>query len=56
MVCSTIIHAIDYTTYRQDGRVVKGVVLGTSPFGGVGSSPTPVILLAFLYKVMFPFF
>ena len=34
----------------------KALVLGTSHFGGVGSSPTPVILLTLLYKVLFPVF
>ncbi len=117
MVLSTIIHAIDHSTYRWDGHVVwsaglrhqslqwrgfvshschfvdipiqsivsfilntctwyllslfrllttkhtgrmaewsKALFLGTSHFGGVGSSPTPVILLTLLYKVLFPVF
>ena len=34
----------------------KVLVSGTSHFGGVGLSPTPVILLTLLYKVLFPVF
>ncbi len=120
MVSSTIIHAIDQTTYRQNGWVVyvaglrhqwlgwfgseshssrcvnipiipiqsilsfilktctlyllplsmllttkytgrmakwsKLLVWGISHFGGEGSTPSPVILLTFLYKVLFPIF
>ena len=34
----------------------KALVNGTSHFDGVDSSPFPVILLTFLYKVLFPVF
>ena len=34
----------------------KAPVLVTSHFAGVGSSPTPFILLTFLYKVLSPLF
>ena len=46
-------------TTKHTGRTAElyGVlVLGTSHLGGVGSSPTPIILLTFLKKVMFPLF
>ena len=36
--------------------VSKGLVLGTSRFGGVGSSLSHVILLTFLYKVFLQVF
>ena len=46
-------------TSKHTGRMVEWnelLVLGTSHFGGVGSSPTIVILLTFLKKVLFPLF
>ena len=44
---------------QHTGRMAewsKALVLGTSHFGGVGSSPTPVILLTRLFKVLYPVF
>ena len=46
-------------TTQHTGRMAewsKALVLGTSHFGGMGSSPTPVILLTFLYKVLIPLY
>ena len=46
-------------TTKDTGRMAessKALVYGIFLFDRVGSSPTPFILLAFLYKVMFPFF
>ncbi len=34
----------------------KALVKGISYYGGVGSSPTPVILLTLLYKELFPLY
>ncbi len=44
---ATLMQDNDITVYRQVERS-NALVLGTSHFGGVGSSPTPVILLTFL--------
>ena len=46
-------------TTKHTGRIAewsKALVLVTSHFGGRGSSPTTVILLTFLYKVLFSLF
>ncbi len=53
VVSSTIMYAIYHTHQGRLAEWTKALVLGTSHFGGVGSSPTPVILLTFLYKVLF---
>ncbi len=56
MVSSTIINAIDPKAYKQDGRVEWGAGFRHQSLLSWGSSPTPVILLTFLKKVLFPLF
>ena len=56
MVSPTIIHVIDVKTYRRDCRVVWNAGLRHQALWLRGLSPTPFILLTFLYKVLFPLF
>ena len=53
------LHSSMQLTTKHTGRMAewyKELVYGTRHFDGVGSSPTPVSLLTFLYEVLFPLF
>ena len=53
---ATIINALILQHTCMMAEWSKVLVLGTSDYSGEGSSPTPVILLTIIYKVLLSLF